>query len=69
MVKSNGGVIGVRNSANGSSGTNLATGMWGLPEHGLYVKEGSWPKNKYTIDYLIVAGGGGAGSSQYSVVP
>ena len=45
MVKSNGGVIGVRNSANGSSGTNLATGMWGLPEHGLYVKEGSWPKN------------------------
>ena len=61
MVKSNGGVTGTRNSATGLSGANKASGMWGLPETGLYVKESNWPQVTVEVTYLVVAGGGGGG--------
>ena len=54
MTRSNGGVKGIRNSAGGVSGTNFASGMWGLEETNLYVKESNWPKAAYTIEYLLV---------------
>ena len=61
MARSNGGIKGLRNSATGPSGGNLATGMWSLEEASLYTKEAKWPISPYTIEYLDVAGGAGAG--------
>jgi hypothetical protein len=61
MTRWNGGVKGVRNNASGSSGGNMATGIWRMEEASLYTKESKWPIAPYTIEYLVVAGGAGGG--------
>ena len=51
MVKFNGGIKGVRNSAGGPTGTNFASGLWGVDETTLYVKESNWPRGVLLVDF------------------
>ena len=40
-----------------------ASGIWSMSEQLESVDDGTWPAIQATIDYLVVAGGGGSGSA------
>ena len=57
MAKRNGGVIGKVNTPT----TSTATGVWRLQDQYNARKNNIWPGQPYSIDFLVVAGGGAGG--------
>jgi hypothetical protein len=56
MAKRNGSIIGKVNTPT----TSVATGVWRLQDQFNAKKNSIWPLIPYSIDFLVVAGGGGA---------
>ena len=56
MAKDNGGIIGVLNTPTQSS----AKGVWSLEDQYQARVSNIWPLGPYSIDFLVIAGGGGA---------
>ena len=61
MPIGNGGIIGVANNPTSTT----ATGVWSLQEQYKAKKAGNWPlpATPFSVDFLVIAGGGGAGGS------
>jgi hypothetical protein len=55
MAKRNGGIIGKVNTPT----TSTAKGVWRLQDQYNARKNDIWPSTPYSVDFLVVAGGGG----------
>jgi len=60
---SNGGILGSANL----SGKVTASGVWKLEDAYIGVRRNQWPNSAAApvIEYVVLAGGGGAGSGSY----